>query len=106
MYGLSAKTNGSCKEVAVVESLKQYSVYGLYPPRKKNGRCREVAVGGRCVEMVVSGGSTVFRNSSECLIQINRTLHKLNLTSTNREKRNEFSSLQSRGVTTKWSLKD
>ena len=77
-----------------------------FPPRKKNGRCREVAVGGHCVEMVVSGGSTVFRNSSECLIQINRTLHKLNLTSTNREKRNEFSSLQSRGVTTKWSLKD
>ena len=105
MYGLSAKTNSSCKEVAVVERLKQYSVYGL-SAKKQNGRCREVAVGGHCVEMVVSGGSTVFRNSSECLIQINRTLHKLNLTSTNREKRNEFSSLQSRGVTTKWSLKD
>ena len=98
MYGLSAKTNGSCKEVAVVERLKQYSVYGL-SAKKQNGRCREVAVGGRCGEVVVSGGSTVFRNSSECLIQINRT-------STNREKPNEFSSLQSRGVTTKWTLKD
>ena len=83
--------------------------------KKKNGRCRgvtagghcrEVAVGGRCVEVVVSGGSTVFRNSSECLIQINRTLHNLNLTSTNREKPNEFSSLQSKAVTTKWTLKN
>ena len=35
MYGLSAKTNGSCKEVAVVESLKQDSVQEPYPPRKK-----------------------------------------------------------------------
>ena len=77
-----------------------------FPSRKKNGRCREVAVGGRCVEVVVSGGSTVFRNSSECLIQINRTPHNLNLTSTSREKPNEFSSLQSRGGTTKWTLKD
>ena len=76
------------------------------PPRKKIGRCREVAVDGRCVEVVVSGGSTVFRNSSECLIQINRTPHNLNLTSTSREKPNEFSSLQSKGVTTKWTLKD
>ena len=76
------------------------------PPRKKNGSCREVAVGGRCVEVVVSEGSTVFRNSSECLIQINRKLHNLNLTSTNREKRNEFSSLQSKGVTTKCTLKN
>ena len=62
MYGLSAKTNGSCKEVAVVESLKQDSVYGL-SAKKKNGRCREVAVGGHCGEVVVSGGSTVFRKS-------------------------------------------
>ena len=100
MYGLSAKKNGSCKEVAVVESLKQYSVYGLSAKKKK------MTVGGRCGEVVVSGGSTVFRNSSECLIQINRTLHNLNLTSTNREKPNEFSSLQSKGVTTKWTLKD
>ena len=105
MYGLSAKTNSSCKEVAVVERLKQYSVYGL-SAKKQNGRCREVAVGGRCGEVVVSGGSTVFRNSSACLIQINRTLHNLNLTSTNREKPNEFLSLQSKAVTTKWNLKD
>ena len=104
MYGLSAKTNGSCKEVAVVESLKQDSVYGL-SAKKKNGHCR-VAVGGHCGEVVVSGGSIVFRNSSKCLIQINRTLHNLNLTSTNREKPNEFSSLQSKAVTTKWTLKD
>ena len=77
MYGLSAKTNGSCKEVAVVERLKQDSVYGL-SAKKKNGRCREVetiftvwlsakkkkavvenlevAVGGHCGEVVVSGG--------------------------------------------------
>ena len=73
---------------------------------KKNSHCRGVAVGGRGVEVVVSGGSTVFRNSNECLIQFNRTLHNLNLTLTNREKRNEFSSLQSKGVTTKWTLKD
>ena len=105
MYGLSAKTNGICKEVAVVESLKQDSVYGL-SAKKKNGHCREVAVGGHCGEVVVSGGSIVFRNSSKCLIQINRTLHNLNLTSTNREKPNEFSSLQPNSVTTKWTLKD
>ena len=37
----------------------------------------------------------VFRNSSECFIDVSKfkTLHNLNLTSTNREKRNEFSSL-------------
>ena len=99
MYGLSAKKNGSCKEVAVVERLKQGSVYGL--SAKKNGSCREVAVGGHCGEVTVSGGSIVFRNSSECLIQINRTLHNLNLTPTNREKPNEFLSLQSKGVATK-----
>ena len=86
------KKNGHCREVAVVKSLKQDSVYGL-SAKKKNGHCREVAVGGHCGEVVVSGGSIVFRNSSECLIQINRTLHNLNLTSTNREKPNEFSSL-------------
>ena len=74
--------------------------------QEKTNHCREVAVDGRCVEMVVSGGSTVFRNSSACLIQINGTLHNLNLTSTNREKPNEFSSLQSKGGTTKWTLKD
>ena len=94
MYRLSAKKNGSCKEVADVERLKQDSVYGLSAKKKKNGRCREVAVGGRCVEVTVSGGSTVFRNSSEYLIQINRTLHNLNLASTNREKSNDFLSLQ------------
>ena len=105
MYGLSAKTNSSCKEVAVVERLKQDSVYGL-SAKKQNGRCREVAVGGRCGEVAVSGGSTVFRNSSACLIQINRTLQNLNLTSTTREKPNEFLSLQSKAVTTKWTLKD
>ena len=56
-------------------------MYGL--SAKKNGRCGEVTVSGL---VVVS------------LIQINRTLHNLNLTSTNREKQNEFSSLQSKGV--------
>ena len=101
VYGLSAKK----KKMAVVERLKQDSVYGPYPPRQKK-HCRGVAVDGRCVEVVVSGGSTVFRNSSECLNQINRTLHNLNLTSTNREKPDEFSSLQSKAVTTKWTLKD
>ena len=80
-------------------------MYGL-SAKKKINHYRGVAVGGRCVEVVVSGGSIEFPNSSECLIQINRTLHNLNLTSTNREKPNEFSSLQSRGVTTKWTLKD
>ena len=99
------KRGGRCREVAIVKRLKQDSVYGPYPPRKKK-HCRGVTVGGHCVEVVVSGGSTVFRNSSECLIQINRTLHNLNLTSTSREKPNEFSSLQSKGVTTKWTLKD
>ena len=74
--------------------------------QEKKNHCRGVAVDGRCVEVVVSGGSTVFRNSSACLIQINRTLHNLNLTSTSREKPNEFSSLQSKGGTTKWTLKD
>ena len=100
------KKNGRCREVAVVKRLKQDSVYGPYPPRKKKNHCRGVAVDGRCVEVAVSGGSTVFRNSSECLIQINRTLHNVNLTSTSREKPNEFSSLQSKGGTTKWTLKD
>ena len=54
MYGLSAKTNGSCKEVAVVESLKQYSVYGL-SAKKKNGHCREVAVVKRLKQDSVYG---------------------------------------------------
>ena len=93
---LSTVFSGHCREVAVVERLKQEWMYGL-SAKKKNGHC---------VEVVVSGGSIVFRNSSECLIQINRTLHNLNLTSTNREKPNEFSSLQSKSVTTKWTLKD
>ena len=74
------KRGGHCREVAVVKKLKQDSVYGL-SAKKKNGRCkevktrfsvwtvsakkkknhcREVAVGGHCVEVVVSGGSTVF----------------------------------------------
>ena len=68
MYGqsLSAKTNNRCKEVAVVERLKQDSVYGL--SAKKNGHCTEVAVGGHCGKVAVGGGSTVLRNSSECLI--------------------------------------
>ena len=35
MYGLSAKTNGSCKEVADVERLKQYLVHGLSVKKKK-----------------------------------------------------------------------
>ena len=35
MYGLSAKTNSSCKEVADVERLKQDSVYGLSAKKKK-----------------------------------------------------------------------
>ena len=112
---LGKEESGHCRQVTVVERLKQGSVYGPCPPRKKNGRCRgvtagchcrEMAVGGRCGEVVVSGGSTVFWNSSECLIQISTTLHNLNLTSTNTEKPNEFSSLQSKGVTTKWTLKD
>ena len=60
------------------------------PPRKKNGHCRRVAVDGRCGEVTVSGGSIVFRNSSECLIQINRTQQNLSLTSTNREKKMSF----------------
>ena len=94
------KKNGHCKEVET-----RFSVWTVSAKKKKN-HCREVAVGGHCVEVVVSGGSIVFRNSSECLIQINRTLHNLNLTSTNREKPNEFSSLQSKGGTTKWTLKD
>ena len=81
--------------LAIVERLKQEWMYGL--SAKKNGRCGEVTV---------SGGSTVFGNSSECLIQISTTLHNLNLTSTNTEKPNEFSSLQSKGVATKWTLKD
>ena len=69
------------------------------PPRKK------MAVVDR---WPLVKGSTVFRNSSECLylIQINRTLHNLNRKSTTREKRNEFLSLQSKSVTTKWTLKD
>ena len=29
------KKNGRCREVAVVKRLKQDSVYGPYPPRKK-----------------------------------------------------------------------
>ena len=66
------KKNGRCRGVTV------------------GGHCREVAVSGRCLEVVVSGGSTVFRNSSECLIQINTTLHNLNLTSTNRENQMSF----------------
>ena len=28
--------------------------------QEKKNHCREVAVGGHCVEVVVSGGSTVF----------------------------------------------
>ena len=86
---LSTVFSGHCREVAVVERLKQEWMYGL--SAKKNGRCGEVTVSGL---VVVS------------LIQINRTLHNLNLTSTNREKPNEFSSLQSKAVTTKWTLKD
>ena len=94
------KRGGLCKEDET-----RFSVWTVSAKEKKN-HCRGVAVDGRCVEVVVSGGSTVFRNSSECLIQINRTLHNVNLTSTSREKPNEFSSLQSKGDTTKWTLKD
>ena len=94
------KKNGHCKEVET-----RFSVWTVSAKEKKN-HCRGVAVDGRCVEVVVCGGSTVFRNSSACLIQINTTLHNLNLRSTNREKPNEFSSLQSKGGTTKWTLKD
>ena len=36
------KRGGHCREVAVVKKLKQDLVYGPYPPRKKNGRCKEV----------------------------------------------------------------
>ena len=55
---LGTEERGHCKEVAVVERLKQESMYGLFCPqgRKKNGRCREVAVSGR---------STVFKNTAE-----------------------------------------
>ena len=94
------KRGGRCKEVET-----RFSVWTVSAKKKKN-HCRGVAVDGRCLEVVVSGGSTVFRNSSECLIQINRTLHNVNLTSTSREKPNEFSSLQSKGGKTKWTLKD
>ena len=40
MYGLSAKTSGRCREVAVVGWFKQESTYGL--SAKTSGRCREV----------------------------------------------------------------
>ena len=40
------KKNGRCREVAVVERLKEEWIHGLppSPPPKKNGRCKEVAV--------------------------------------------------------------
>ena len=41
---LGTEESGHCREVAAVESLKQGWMYGL--SAKKNGRCREVAVSG------------------------------------------------------------
>ena len=41
---LGTEESGHCREVAVVERLKQESMYGL--SAKENGRCREVAVTG------------------------------------------------------------
>ena len=40
MYGLSAKKNGHCREVTVVERFKQESMHGL--STIKSGHCREV----------------------------------------------------------------
>ena len=48
MYGLAAKKNGHCSEVAVVEAETRVNVWTAC--QKKNGRCSEV---------VVSGGSSV-----------------------------------------------
>ena len=53
---LGTEESGHSREVAVADRLKQEWMYGL--SAKKNDRCREVAV---------SGGSTVFQNSSVCL---------------------------------------
>ena len=52
VYGLSAKINGSCKEVETRFSVRTVR-------QEKNGRCREVAVGGghvcgRCGEVAVT----------------------------------------------------
>ena len=94
---LGTEESGHSRQV--VERLKQEWMYGLSAKKK-------MAIAEKWPLVAVSGGSTVFRNSSGCLIQINRTLHNLNLTSTNREKPNEFSSLQSKAVTTIWTLKD
>ena len=49
---LGTEEKGHCREVAVVERLKQEWMYGL--SAKKKGRCREVAF---------SGGSTVFNRN-------------------------------------------
>ena len=50
MATLGREENGHrCREVTIVERLKQGRMYGLLA--KKNGRCREVAI---------SGGATVY----------------------------------------------
>ena len=46
---VGTEESGLCREVAVVERLKQEWIYGL--SAKKSGRCRDVAV---------QGGSNVF----------------------------------------------
>ena len=53
---LETEESGHCKEVAIVERLKQERMYGL--SATENGRCREVAL---------SAGSTVHVYDSEKL---------------------------------------
>ena len=49
---LGTEERGHCKEVAVVERLKQESMYGLFCPQERK-------------KMAVSGGLTVFKNTAE-----------------------------------------
>ena len=56
---LGTEERGHCKEVAVVERLKKEWMYGLSAKKKKkNGRCRQVAVSGsstvQCVNNFVA----------------------------------------------------
>ena len=61
---LGLEENGLCREVTVVERLKEESMYGRYArkwPLQRGGRCGEVAIverwplhrGGRCEEVAV-----------------------------------------------------
>ena len=50
---LGTEESFHCREVAVVDRLKQESMYGL--SAKKSGRCREVDVG----KVAIRGGWTV-----------------------------------------------